>query len=179
MQDRAAHRAGSPHGAGGRLSVARARPADWRRYRALRLTALADSPDAFESTLHAEAQKSDADWQHGLESETWITFLGAIDAQDLGLAVRGPYDEAAGLYAMWVAPDARGRGLGDRLVEAVIRDARERGYRELRLDVADGNRPALRLYRRHGFEASGIISHLPPPRQHMREHQFRLVLKAS
>jgi ribosomal protein S18 acetylase RimI-like enzyme len=52
---------------------------------------------------------------------------------------------------MAVASFARGRGLGDRLMEAAIRFARERGARKVVIVSNTVLEPALRLYRKHGF----------------------------
>ncbi len=162
---------------GSNVTVERAGPKDWKRYRNLRLSALTDAPDAFASTLEEEQCFTAETWRGRLTGETWVTFLGRIDDKDLGLATCGPYDEAAGLYSMWVAPAARGQGLGDALVQAVIALAREKGHGELLLDVGDENPPAIRLYRRNGFRATGVAESLPPPRDHIKEHQRRRLLE--
>jgi ribosomal protein S18 acetylase RimI-like enzyme len=52
-----------------------------------------------------------------------------------------------------VAPEARGRGIGTRLLEAVHAFAREQGYAGVRLDVIDRNPAARRLYERLGYIA--------------------------
>ena len=57
---------------------------------------------------------------------------------------------------LFVAPHARGRGVGTRLIAAVAERARAAGSREVLLDVVDGNR-AHGLYEREGFEPSGRI----------------------
>lgn len=62
-----------------------------------------------------------------------------------------------------VARDARGQGIGSRLVEAICDEARARGYAEVRLDVIDTNWRARALYERLGFSAAGI-EHLGPLR---------------
>ena len=54
-----------------------------------------------------------------------------------------------------VAPEARGRGIGSRLVEAVCAEASARGYAEVRLDVIDTNWRAKALYERLGFAVAG------------------------
>ena len=54
-----------------------------------------------------------------------------------------------------VARDARGRGIGSRLVEAICTEARHRGYAEVRLDVVDSNWRAKALYERLGFVVAG------------------------
>lgn len=55
-----------------------------------------------------------------------------------------------------VAPDARGRGVGGRLMRAIVPWARRVGVRKLRLDVRAGNEAALALYRAEGYEVEGI-----------------------
>ncbi len=55
------------------------------------------------------------------------------------------------LAKMAVAPAARGRGYGDRLVEAAIAFVRGSGARRLMLVSNTRLAPALTLYRKHGF----------------------------
>jgi ribosomal protein S18 acetylase RimI-like enzyme len=56
---------------------------------------------------------------------------------------------------MWVAPEARGNGLGTALVQAAVKWSRQQSVRYLRLGVACGDSPAQRLYTRIGFVAHG------------------------
>ncbi len=59
------------------------------------------------------------------------------------------------LLSLWVAPTARGRGVGDALVREVERWARSVGARFVRLGVAADNPAARGLYKRHRFDATG------------------------
>jgi ribosomal protein S18 acetylase RimI-like enzyme len=61
------------------------------------------------------------------------------------------------LVSMWVAPRARRTGVADRLVAAVIEEARARGSVSVVLWVSEGNEPAERLFARHGFVRTGRI----------------------
>lgn len=54
---------------------------------------------------------------------------------------------------IFVAPWARGRGVGTRLLDAIAEEARLRGYREVRLDVVEDNTRARALYERKGYRA--------------------------
>jgi GNAT superfamily N-acetyltransferase len=54
-----------------------------------------------------------------------------------------------------VAAEARGRGVGGALLDALLTLARERGYRAVSLSV-DRRNPARRLYERKGFRDAGI-----------------------
>ena len=100
---------------------------EWRLYKDLRLRALANSPDAFGSTLALEQDRSDVDWSKrlasGLESGLDLPLLAQADGVPAGLAwgrLDREHPGVANLYQMWVAPDFRCNGLGRMLLEAVI-----------------------------------------------------------
>jgi GNAT superfamily N-acetyltransferase len=59
---------------------------------------------------------------------------------------------------MAVAAHRRGRGIGRRLLEALIAAAREKGWRAVSLSVEDGNR-VVQLYRAVGFVPVGRVGH--------------------
>lgn len=65
----------------------------------------------------------------------------------------------------------RRRGLADRLLAAAMREARRQGRAGVTLEVAEGNRPALALYRKHGFRRDRRLPHYY--RRH--GHALRLV----
>ncbi|KAF7128477.1 hypothetical protein CNMCM5793_003207 [Aspergillus hiratsukae] len=52
---------------------------------------------------------------------------------------------------LYVSPEARGMGLGQALVDAIIQRAKDMGYREMRLDTLSSMTGAQQLYRRAGF----------------------------
>lgn len=58
---------------------------------------------------------------------------------------------AAWLDELYVTDALRGRGIGERLVDAALRVARERGCVALDLEVEPGHDAATRLYERLGF----------------------------
>jgi DNA-binding MarR family transcriptional regulator/GNAT superfamily N-acetyltransferase len=67
------------------------------------------------------------------------------------MCVRDDAPGTARLRLLLVEPEARGHGVGDRLVRAVIDFARGVGYRDLVLWTNDVLGGARRIYQRHGF----------------------------
>ena len=57
--------------------------------------------------------------------------------------------------AIGVVAEARGRGIGGALLDALLARAREQRHRALSLSV-DRQNPARRLYERKGFRDAGI-----------------------
>jgi GNAT superfamily N-acetyltransferase len=128
----------------------------------LRLRSLADSPDAFGDSLAQAEARADAYWDEMLRSVTepgrHTAFLAEDGGHGVGLVfgLLDADDPRAGRVAgMWVAPEARGRGAGRLLLEAVIGWARDRAFTRLTLWVTEGNRPAEALYRTRGFLETG------------------------
>ena len=127
--------------------------------RDLRLRALGDAPMAFGSTLAREEgyeperrERWAADSASGERQAIFIAepqagmASGVIDDEDRALAH---------LYAMWVAPQARGTGAGEALVQAVVAWAADRGAERLTTSVTEGNAAAAALYAAAGFADCG------------------------
>lgn len=77
-------------------------------------------------------------------------------ADDLacGIALMAPRPalHTSRLAAMGIAKETRGKGAGAWLMQKLIDDACKRGDREMVLEVIEQNQPAVKLYRKYGFE---------------------------
>ncbi len=137
------------------------RPAEWAALKALRLRALASDPDAFGGRLEDAIEHDDDLWRRRAAADPAeaATFVAeAADGSLIGMAVGASIPErpdAAGLFGMWVAPEARGQGIGGALVEAVAGWARSVGYERIGLGVATTNMGVVAFYERMGFAIFG------------------------
>ncbi|MBQ7874425.1 MAG: GNAT family N-acetyltransferase [Oscillospiraceae bacterium] len=62
------------------------------------------------------------------------------------------YEKVFVIYTFAVLPEYFGKGIGTKLLEAAEKAAGENGIEALRLDVLEGNTPAIKLYEKCGFE---------------------------
>jgi ribosomal protein S18 acetylase RimI-like enzyme len=142
---------------------------EWRTYRSLRLGALADSPDAFGSTLAAEQASSDEQWSarlaRGIASKTDLPLVAELNDRSVGLAwarIVSSEPTVAHLYQMWVAPNSRRMGVGRMLLNAAIAWAEASNVQAMVLAVTCGDTSASRLYTRAGFSPAGSSEPLRP-----------------
>jgi ribosomal protein S18 acetylase RimI-like enzyme len=146
-----------------RLSVVQVEPSLWQVNRAVRLAMLLDTPLAYGSTFAREVAFPDELWVERMgHSHGWLAFEGELPVGSVTSfhAPDQPDDETY-LVAMWVASHARGRGVADRLVQAVLDHAKGAGLRRVTLDVADDNDRAIGFYERVGFTRTGRTGELP------------------
>lgn len=140
------------------VTIKRLGPADSDDYRAIRLAALANAPEAFGSTYAAEAARPREVFT---ERVSRLPIFGAYDAdQIVGMAGYWRHDglkdkHKGSVWGVYVAPPWRKRGVAGALMQAVIEAARDE-VEQLLLAVVAGNDGAMALYRRLGFEVYGV-----------------------
>jgi RimJ/RimL family protein N-acetyltransferase len=140
------------------IAVRRLRPDEAAAFRDIRLEALSSSPESFGASFEVEEAKP-LDWF--AERLAGFEVFGAYRGADLlGVAgfgtYSGPKEAHKGfVWTMFVRPGARRLGVARRLVEAVIKRARQ-SVEILQLTVTSGNEPARRLYASLGFAEYGI-----------------------
>ena len=125
---------------------------DAAAFLAIRERSLRDDPEAYHSDL--------SEWQGRLDR---VDQLFCEDGVPCGLAVLGITARTglrrrhkAEVWAVYVTPEQRGRGIARALMRMVLQEAAERGYRALVLTVEAGNRTAVGLYESLGFTRYGV-----------------------
>ncbi|MEQ8370765.1 MAG: GNAT family N-acetyltransferase [Alphaproteobacteria bacterium] len=141
------------------LTIRRLTADDTAAFRALRLEALTNHPEAFGESAAEWTARSDGEIAAihdsslvmGAFADRHLVALGALGFND-----REQGRHLSTLWTMYVAPAVRGRGTAGRLLDALIAAARARpGLRRISLAVTVGNVSALRLYESRGFVVWG------------------------
>jgi phosphinothricin acetyltransferase len=140
------------------VSVRRAGPDDAAAIARIHNQGIADRVATFETT-----PRSEADVLERLAGADRLPLLVAEDAEGrvVGWAGVSPYrarDCYAGIgeFSIYLEPEARGRGVGRRLLESLIDAARERGYWKLVSRVFPFNTASRALCRACGFREVGV-----------------------
>ncbi len=85
-----------------------------------------------------------------------------VDGSVGGYACFWTHNDLMQVLNIAIRPDKRNQGLGYRLLTEVIEQGKNRGIKNIWLEVRVTNRAARRLYRKLGFEKVGIRRHYYP-----------------
>ena len=119
------------------------------------------------------------------------TVLVAVDDADdgiLGTITLEPYDQAselawddteADIRAFAVAPQAQGKGVGRKLLLAVIERAEKQGLRRLRLCTQPAMAAAGHLYTAAGFSRTPELDFSPAANLTLRAYELELTARPS
>jgi ribosomal protein S18 acetylase RimI-like enzyme len=137
---------------------------DWQEWRDLRLRALRDAPEAFSSTLAEWQDAEESRWRDRLSSVAY-NLIADADRVPAGMVSGSLTVGGAEVTSLWVAPFARGKGVGDVLLGAVLEWATSARCETVSLGVRAANRQAIALYIRHGFFDAGPDEQVKKPGQ--------------
>jgi GNAT superfamily N-acetyltransferase len=138
------------------LTIRRCVLEDWKELRAIRLEALADTPDAYGSTYEECSQWSDQQWM--VAASNRLFYFAERDGVVVGMVSGGLNDRHPGtrwLYGMYVTPTVRGSDTATRLVETVCHWASDEGVNEVYLHVTMVVARARAFYEKVGFRLTG------------------------
>lgn len=135
------------------IAIRRLLAADAEGYRSIRLAALADAPEAFGSDVATESASPVDAFANTLRSG----YVAGAFAGERLVAIAGfralereKTRHRGDIWGVYVAPDARGTGIGRRLMEHVLDYARTQVL-QVHLAVTASNAAAVALYEHLGF----------------------------
>ena len=147
------------------LTIITLPPARWREAKQLRLEALLTEPSAFASSYEDELAFPDEIWigrsKSAYERAGNMTFFAESDGELVAMAGAGWSSKAkqrhvAEVYGVYVAPEMRGSGIAERLMDRLLRELQSLGpVEKVSLMVNTEALAAIRLYEKLGFEIVG------------------------
>lgn len=168
------------------MEVRRLTGEDAEAYWELRLEALKNNPEAFGTSYEEAIQRENpiervrSNFQVN-ENYTFGAFeedklVGMVTLlQESGSKMK----HRANIFAMYVSPHGRRKGVGKALLEQAIRQAKETNEIEkINLSVVSSNESAKNLYLQLGFKVFGIEEMALKERDvYFEEHHMTLILK--
>lgn len=126
---------------------------EWSEYRAVRLRALKESPEAFVASAQEEEAYDEARWRDRMNRSRRL--LAEEGGTVLGVASVGSHkvpDAGVGeLFGLWVDPARRGSGVARKLLEAAAAQARSDDLKQLIYWVGTDNGRAVAFASSFGF----------------------------
>lgn len=88
--------------------------------------------------------------------EDWrLCWIAVLDTKIVGVVLT----DGEWLTDLWVLPESRGCGVGQRLLAQGEAEIVARGHRTLRLRVVESNAAAVEFYQRHGWRIARAFPH--------------------
>jgi GNAT superfamily N-acetyltransferase len=114
-------------------------------------------------------------FEHVIPRDDVYTVVAEIDGRIVGSNVLWENGEIAGIGPITVDPDAQGSAVGRRLMEDVLRRAKEGGFEGVRLVQTPFNNLTMSLYSKLGFDVKEPLSvmHGPALNSDVPGHEVR------
>lgn len=144
------------------MEIRQLRPDDAEAYFALRLEALQINPEAFGSSYEEEKDYPLSRTQSRLSDPASYVYGAFVEKDLVGVVTlmretKIKMSHRTNIYAVYVTPKRRGKGVAKQLLKATIEKSRDlQGIEQVYLAVVAENTAAKKVYRAFGFETYGI-----------------------
>ena len=140
------------------IAIAALTPADWDDVRRIYVEGIATG----NATLETEPPPWEK-WDRGHRVE--VRFVAREDGRVVGWAALSPVSErcvyeGVAEVSVYVASEARGRGIGRSLLEALVRASEDAGVWTLQAGIFPENAASIALHERCGFRVVGVRERL-------------------
>lgn len=145
------------------MEIYKLTPADWKKYKDLRLEALLKDPEAFGESHAKAAKRTNEEWQEKMKDAASYIFVARDDEDYVGMAAA--FQEKgekilhiAYVWGVYLREEYRGRGLGKKLMQAVLDEAKKNSeIKKINLNVNTKQTAAVKLYESFGFQIAGTL----------------------
>lgn len=143
------------------IAIRRGTEADAEAFRALRLQALHDHPEAYAADYAPQVELPISAWVDRLRSAPIYFAMDEVSGSLMGMAGIFPGNSTktrhrATIWGVYVRPECRGRGIAGQLVKACVDWAAQQSLRFVTLAVVTTNLAAVNAYKRCGFAIYGV-----------------------
>jgi ribosomal protein S18 acetylase RimI-like enzyme len=144
------------------MEIVKLTPADWKKFKNIRLEALKNESQSFGTTYEEGLKKTVEEWKEPLGKSTSYIFGAEENNELFGLAAA--YQEngkkcshVAYIWGVYVRKSHRRKGIGKKLMVAIIKELKSKKVVKANLNVTIGKISALKLYQSLGFKTVGIM----------------------
>src|SRR3989344_319726 len=140
------------------ISIVKLQPKDWRLIREIRLEALTQEPQAFNSTFEEVSSYPESYWEEKMVSKKDIFAFAMcrnriIGVMNLTIGEDGEAEDVAVVHGAYVTKDFRGLGIGKVLLNFLIDEVTNNNkIKTLKLWVKESQLLARKLYEGGGFK---------------------------
>lgn len=108
--------------------------------------------------------------------------VAKVDGKLAGYCSLSPFRDKAGYartteLSLYISPEFRGQGVGQALLEDIIRRAAELGYHTVIGAITGGNEASVKLHKKYGFEFVGCFKEVGYKFEEWQDvHFYQLIL---
>ncbi len=139
-------------------AIRRIAKGEWELLKQVRLTALKEAPYAFGSTYEGALERTTKRWMDqadgSAQGEMRATFLAFSGDCPVGITALYRNEKRVNegeVLQVWVAPEARGTGLAQRLMATALAWAEKQGVETALATITKSNLGAVAFYEKCGF----------------------------
>lgn len=140
-----------------RVKIKKVSVSDWKDYKEIRLHALKNNPESFSGSYEERVKAKSDYWKSKIGDKDVRIFLAYLNKSPVGVFILAfksspKVKHIANIYSVYVREDCRGKGVGSKLMDAVLKEAKSKKYVEkIALSVIAGQESAIKLYEKFGF----------------------------